>query len=288
MEKMSTEKRPITPASYIGENGVRLDSMGRYIWAKDEKCGDKLIAEVRGWGDIQYRFSTEEDSGAFQDQLGQFIVDAINEKLKNADAAKLAESHEKEIEAAFNAGFQKKVMQEAMAISFNTELNLLRGELGAEKAKAAKLVEALEVIRDSYCYKYEYGGGFVPKVISKYLNPAGIKINEALKAHKEGGEVNCLPKPEPIGYAHVLGDIIHSIDGGPVEFRIYKAGGLRELLGWKAEYMFVIKTETSSYRLFSDDLDYLTSIVAALGECKTSQNIEALIEFHKFEGGAGK
>jgi len=52
---------------------VRYSSMGQYIYDAD----DKMIADVRGWGWIQKLPQPEE----VQDSMGQFIADAINEKL---------------------------------------------------------------------------------------------------------------------------------------------------------------------------------------------------------------
>ena len=40
------------------------------------------IVSIRGWGAIQHLFKTREEREEFQDELGRFIQDAINEKLK--------------------------------------------------------------------------------------------------------------------------------------------------------------------------------------------------------------
>lgn len=40
-----------------------------------------LIADIRGWGAIQQLFKKEEDAARFQDELGKWIADAINQKL---------------------------------------------------------------------------------------------------------------------------------------------------------------------------------------------------------------
>jgi hypothetical protein len=50
-----------------------------------------MIAEIRGWGAIQNMFINKdgsinfEDAEKFQDELGEFIADAINEKLMKQD-----------------------------------------------------------------------------------------------------------------------------------------------------------------------------------------------------------
>ena len=87
---------------FIGES-VQYDKWGGgYLWGMDKKGGAEMIAEVvdvdepafegkepetpvvsiRGWGAIQHLFKKHEDQVAFQNELGIFIQDAINEKLK--------------------------------------------------------------------------------------------------------------------------------------------------------------------------------------------------------------
>jgi len=75
---------------------------GGYIWGFDKPIPNKkstaqMIAQInkpeeikineilsiRGWGAIQNMFPTITDAEQFQDELGRFIADAINEKLKN-------------------------------------------------------------------------------------------------------------------------------------------------------------------------------------------------------------
>lgn len=53
---------------------VRYSALGTYIYDAD----DKMIADVRGWGWIQ-KLPNPEDT---QDNIGNFIADAINEKLE--------------------------------------------------------------------------------------------------------------------------------------------------------------------------------------------------------------
>ena len=57
---------------------VHYSSLGTYIYDAD----DKMIADVRGWGWIQKLPKPEET----QDAIGQFIVDAINEKHERDNA----------------------------------------------------------------------------------------------------------------------------------------------------------------------------------------------------------
>ena len=67
---------------------VKYDNEGQYFWIVDEKDGHQMLAELRGWGGIQNMF-TEIDgkinlhkAARFQDYVGKFIQDAINEKLE--------------------------------------------------------------------------------------------------------------------------------------------------------------------------------------------------------------
>ena len=89
---------------FIG-NSVEYDKWGGgYIWGKQNNKGNsnnnQMIAEVvkvdcppmredgqtpiisiRGFGAIQYLFKSREEQKEFQDELGKFIAEAINEKL---------------------------------------------------------------------------------------------------------------------------------------------------------------------------------------------------------------
>lgn len=60
---------------------VHYDDYGQYLWANHDD-GNQLIGEVRGWGALQQEFKTEVEAEAFQDEIGKFIADAINEKVK--------------------------------------------------------------------------------------------------------------------------------------------------------------------------------------------------------------
>lgn len=60
---------------------VHYDDYGQYLWAKHDD-GNQLIGDVRGWGALQQEFKTEKEAEAFQDEVGKFIADAINEKVQ--------------------------------------------------------------------------------------------------------------------------------------------------------------------------------------------------------------
>jgi hypothetical protein len=59
---------------------------GQYFWVNEPNGGCQMLAELRGWGHIQNMF-TQNDSGQkaaanYQDKLGDWIAEAINEKLE--------------------------------------------------------------------------------------------------------------------------------------------------------------------------------------------------------------
>ena len=61
---------------------VRYDEYGQYLWSKRGEGGNQMIGEVRGWGALQHEFETENEAEEFQDMVGNFIAEAINEKVK--------------------------------------------------------------------------------------------------------------------------------------------------------------------------------------------------------------
>lgn len=92
----------MTTTDFIGEK-VTYDPDGQIIWAVDKKGGIQMLLDVRGWGAIQNLFKTTggkidmEKAAKFQDDLGQWISDAINDKLNKNDIKniewKVVETH---------------------------------------------------------------------------------------------------------------------------------------------------------------------------------------------------
>jgi hypothetical protein len=60
---------------------VSYDSYGTYLWLTNTKGEQQMLGEIRGWGHIQNLFKTEKDAAAFQDEIGKFVAEAINEKI---------------------------------------------------------------------------------------------------------------------------------------------------------------------------------------------------------------
>jgi len=72
---------------FIGTE-VRFDDFGGgYFWGKQKDGGEQMIAEIRGYGAIQKMFLNKkgcdfDKADKFQDDLGKWIAEAINDKLK--------------------------------------------------------------------------------------------------------------------------------------------------------------------------------------------------------------
>jgi hypothetical protein len=74
---------------FIG-NKVWFDAGAGYIWGEEKDGGCQMIGEVRGWGAIQNLFKNKDGSidfkkaEDFQDGLGAWIADAIQQKLEKS------------------------------------------------------------------------------------------------------------------------------------------------------------------------------------------------------------
>lgn len=73
---------------FISER-VEYDKFGgQYFWIKLEDGGSQMLAEMRGYGAIQNLFKDEKGyvntdlADEFQDEVGDWIASAINEKLE--------------------------------------------------------------------------------------------------------------------------------------------------------------------------------------------------------------
>ena len=65
---------------------VHYDNLGTCIWNREKDGGNQMIADIRGWGAIQNEFKTNEEAEKFQDEVGEFIVQAIKEKLASTSS----------------------------------------------------------------------------------------------------------------------------------------------------------------------------------------------------------
>lgn len=76
------------------EGKVTYDKVGQYFWISTQNDGLQMLAELRGWGSIQNIFKEGKNinfdkASEFQDRIGQFIADAINEKLQREALQKI-------------------------------------------------------------------------------------------------------------------------------------------------------------------------------------------------------
>ena len=62
---------------------VYQDSLvgGNKIWNKEQDGGSQLVAELRGWSALYKEFETMTEAEKFQNEVGEFIVQAIKEKI---------------------------------------------------------------------------------------------------------------------------------------------------------------------------------------------------------------
>lgn len=67
--------------NFIGSK-VYYDEQSQYIMAEGGKAN--VFLELRGWGAITSTiYKNENDAAKFQDRIGKWVVDAVNDKLSN-------------------------------------------------------------------------------------------------------------------------------------------------------------------------------------------------------------
>ena len=72
----------MTPEKFIGTKAIYYQD-GTEIFGENKKGELQIILDLRGWGKIQNIFKGNTQKAAdFQDELGEWIVEAINEKLQ--------------------------------------------------------------------------------------------------------------------------------------------------------------------------------------------------------------
>ncbi len=70
---------------------VIYDKESQTLFSGTDKTGLQVVADVRAWGAIQNLFMDKngkvdfDKASSFQDELGQFIADAISEKLLKSE-----------------------------------------------------------------------------------------------------------------------------------------------------------------------------------------------------------
>lgn len=89
METKRVETKQPRVKDFI-DGPVKYDREGQYFWVTNGKGEIKMLATLRGWGYIQnmkpFKSSSGqidmEAAGNFQDEIGEWIADAINKKLE--------------------------------------------------------------------------------------------------------------------------------------------------------------------------------------------------------------
>jgi hypothetical protein len=72
----------MTPQDFIGKKATYFE-FGTQIFGENKKGELQIILDVRGWGAIQNLFKGDlKKASDFQDELGIWFADAINEKLE--------------------------------------------------------------------------------------------------------------------------------------------------------------------------------------------------------------
>lgn len=126
------------PAEFIGEK-ARYDKEGQIIWGVKNECLQHLLT-LRGWGAIQKLFDEISDAEKFQDEVGEWIAKAINEKLKKENCK--PEDLSVEIEGKpFH--LEKEVFDLIHMISKERDYysELLKKNMGTEFQRKNKIVE---------------------------------------------------------------------------------------------------------------------------------------------------
>lgn len=63
-------------------SNVSYDPLGQYLWNTEENGEKQMVADIRGFGALQYMFDTPKDVYNFQEKVGEFIAQAIREKIE--------------------------------------------------------------------------------------------------------------------------------------------------------------------------------------------------------------
>lgn len=83
-EKIDNNNKIETPndiKEFVGK--AQYDDHGQMIFREPEKNNLQMFLDVRGWGAIQNMgFKTEQEMMDFQDKVGRWVTDVINNNLK--------------------------------------------------------------------------------------------------------------------------------------------------------------------------------------------------------------
>lgn len=63
-------------------SNVSYDPVGQYLWNTQQNGERQMVADIRGFGALEHMFETPKDVYNFQDKIGEFIAQAIQEKIE--------------------------------------------------------------------------------------------------------------------------------------------------------------------------------------------------------------
>ena len=79
-------RKPMDVKDFINGKVAYDKYGGQYFWVVGPKGESQMLAEMRGWGRIQNMFPPtkegREEAAEYQDKLGEWIAEAINEKME--------------------------------------------------------------------------------------------------------------------------------------------------------------------------------------------------------------
>lgn len=82
-EQQELKAKQLKKVSDFIDGEVTYDKQGQYFF-----CNGKMVAMMRGWSDMEKRFDDPNKAMEFQDLVGQYIADAINEKAQREQTNK--------------------------------------------------------------------------------------------------------------------------------------------------------------------------------------------------------
>jgi len=76
----------MTPEEYLKNGEWWYDSEGQFIWRKNSEGLSEVLLEIRGWAYLKKFYRGDVIQAAeLQDKIGEFIIEAIKEKLNEKD-----------------------------------------------------------------------------------------------------------------------------------------------------------------------------------------------------------
>lgn len=131
---------------------VYYDVFGTHIWNREDKDGgSQLVADIRGWGRIQNEFKTEEEAAKFQDEVGEFIVQAIREKIERTLSSKNYEENNEYTTVNWGGVIQKIPKKGSGELEqINQDNPVTRGSTALVRVTSSQTISDEEIEKESY------------------------------------------------------------------------------------------------------------------------------------------